>query len=154
MSTSAQQAVVWSAVIFALSPVFGCNKKPEEAPPPPAAESQKQELAPAPPDADAALEQAAAKWVDQEFQPSTLTRDQQLAELKWFREAAKPYRGQTINVVSETIDTHVYESKTLAKAFEEITGVKVKHDLIQEGDVIEKLQRMADRNISRYGLDA
>ena len=43
-------------------------------------------------------------------------------------------------MVSETIDTHVYESKTLAKAFEEITGIKVKHDIIQEGDVIEKLQ--------------
>ena len=30
--------------------------------------------------------------------------------------------------------------KTLAKAFTEITGIKVKHDLIQEGDVVEKLQ--------------
>ena len=45
-----------------------------------------------------------------------------------------------INVVSETITTHEYESKTLAKAFTEITGIKVKHDLIQEGDVVEKLQ--------------
>jgi glycerol transport system substrate-binding protein len=42
--------------------------------------------------------------------------------------------------VSETITTHEYESKTLAKAFTEITGIKVKHDLIQEGDVVEKLQ--------------
>jgi glycerol transport system substrate-binding protein len=41
---------------------------------------------------------------------------------------------------SETIPTHEYESKVLAKAFEEITGIKVTHDLIQEGDVIEKLQ--------------
>jgi glycerol transport system substrate-binding protein len=45
-----------------------------------------------------------------------------------------------IKVVSETIPTHEYESKVLAKAFEEITGIKVTHDLIQEGDVIEKLQ--------------
>ena len=29
---------------------------------------------------------------------------------------------------------------TLAKAFSEITGIKLKHDLIQEGDVVEKLQ--------------
>jgi glycerol transport system substrate-binding protein len=43
-------------------------------------------------------------------------------------------------VVSETIPTHEYEAKTLTKAFEEITGIKVSHDLIQEGDVIEKLQ--------------
>ena len=40
----------------------------------------------------------------------------------------------------ETITTHEYESKTLAKAFAEITGITVKHDLIQEGDVVEKLQ--------------
>ena len=45
-----------------------------------------------------------------------------------------------IKVVSETITTHEYESKTLAKAFSEITGIKLTHDLIQEGDVIEKLQ--------------
>jgi len=45
-----------------------------------------------------------------------------------------------IKVVSETIPTHEYESKVLAKAFYEITGIKVTHDLIQEGDVIEKLQ--------------
>ena len=30
--------------------------------------------------------------------------------------------------------------RTLAKAFTEITGIKLKHDLIQEGDVVEKLQ--------------
>jgi glycerol transport system substrate-binding protein len=45
-----------------------------------------------------------------------------------------------ISTVSETLTTHEYESKTLAKAFEEITGIKVKHDIIQEGDVVEKLQ--------------
>ncbi len=101
---------------------------------------------------DSALEKAAEKWVDTEFQPSTLTREQQLAELKFFRDAAKPYRGQTINVVSETIDTHVYESKTLAKAFEEITGVKVKHDIIQEGDVIEKLQTEMQSGRSIYDM--
>ncbi|MEY4514701.1 MAG: hypothetical protein RLZZ450_6823, partial [Pseudomonadota bacterium] len=101
---------------------------------------------------ESAFEKAAEKWVDQEFSPSTLTREQQLAELAWFREAAKPYRGSTINVVSETIDTHVYESKTLTKAFEEITGVKVKHDLIQEGDVIEKLQTQMQSGRSIYDM--
>ena len=45
-----------------------------------------------------------------------------------------------INVVSETITTHEYEARTLARAFSEITGIKLKHDLIQEGDVVEKLQ--------------
>ncbi|MEJ2477490.1 MAG: carbohydrate ABC transporter substrate-binding protein, partial [Desulfobacterales bacterium] len=83
---------------------------------------------------------AAKKWVDNEFQPSTLTKAQQMKEMEWFIKAAKPFKGMHIKVVSETIPTHEYESKVLAKAFEEITGIKVSHDLIQEGDVIEKLQ--------------
>src|SRR6478752_9015080 len=52
----------------------------------------------------------------------------------------EPFKGMEINVVSETITTHEYESQTLAKAFSELTGIKLKHDLIQEGDVVEKLQ--------------
>jgi glycerol transport system substrate-binding protein len=91
-------------------------------------------------DDDAAYLAAAEKWIDSEFNPSTLSREQQLEELKWFIEAAKPFRGMDINVVSETITTHEYESKTLAPAFSEITGINITHDLIQEGDVVEKLQ--------------
>ena len=83
---------------------------------------------------------AAEKWVDEEFQPSTLSREEQLKEMEWFIKAAEPFKGMEIKVVSETIPTHDYESKVLTKAFEEITGIKVTHDLIQEGDVIEKLQ--------------
>ena len=79
-------------------------------------------------------------WVDREFQPSTLSREEQISELTWFTEAAAPYRGMTVNVVSETLTTHEYESEILTNAFFEITGIKVNHDLIQEGDVIEKLQ--------------
>ena len=82
----------------------------------------------------------AARWVDEEFQPSTLSREEQLAELAWFTKAAEPFRGMRISVVSETLTTHEYESETLARAFYDITGIKVTHDLIQEGDVIEKLQ--------------
>lgn len=89
---------------------------------------------------DAQYVDAAKKWIDSEFQPSTLSKDQQLEEMQWFIKASKPFRGMEIKVVSETIPTHEYESKTLTKAFEEITGIKVTHDLIQEGDVIEKLQ--------------
>ena len=83
---------------------------------------------------------AAKKWVDSEFQPSTLSKEDQLKEMEWFINAAKPFAGQETNVVSETITTHEYESKTLTKAFTEITGIKVKHDIIQEGDVVEKIQ--------------
>ena len=53
-------------------------------------------------------------------------------------------------MVSETITTHEYESKTLAKAFSEITGIKVTHDLIQEGDVVEKLQTSMQSGKSIY----
>jgi len=83
---------------------------------------------------------AAKKWINNEFQPSVLTQDQQLKEMEWFIKAAEPYKGMHIRVVSETIPTHAYESKVLAKAFEEITGIHVDHDTIQEGDVVEKLQ--------------
>ncbi len=82
----------------------------------------------------------AARWVDEEFQPSTLSREEQLQEMAWFTAAGTPFRGLEISVVSETLTTHEYESETLAKAFYDITGIRVTHDLIQEGDVIEKLQ--------------
>ena len=83
---------------------------------------------------------AAKKWMSEEFTPTTLSQDEQTQEMQWFIDAAKPYQGMEINVASETITTHEYEAKVLAKAFYEITGIKVNHDLIQEGDVVEKLQ--------------
>ncbi len=59
---------------------------------------------------------AAKRWVDKEFQPSTLTKEQQMKEMEWFINAAKPFKGMEINVLSEVIPTHEYESKVLAKA--------------------------------------
>src|SRR5260370_558793 len=85
-------------------------------------------------------EAGARKWMDSEFQPSTLAKDDQMKEMQWFIKAAAPFKGMEINAVSETLTVHEYESKTLTKAFEEITGIKVKHDIIQEGDVVEKMQ--------------
>ena len=82
----------------------------------------------------------AEKLVLNEFQPSTLSKEEQTKELAWFTKTAEPFRGMTINVVSETLTTHEYESEVLTEAFFEITGIQVNHDLIQEGDVIEKLQ--------------
>src|SRR5207249_1341666 len=94
-------------------------------------------------------EAAAKKWIDSEFQPSTLSKDDQMKEMQWFIKAAAPFKGMEINAVSETLTVHEYESRTLAKAFEEITGIKVKHDIIQEGDVVEKIQTQmqSSRNI-------
>ena len=39
-------------------------------------------------------EAAAKKWIDSEFQPSTLSKDQQMAEMKWFIDAAKKLQRQ------------------------------------------------------------
>ena len=84
---------------------------------------------------------AAKKWVDTEFQPSTLTKDQQMTEMEWFIKAAEPFKGMNIKVVSETIATHEYEAKVLSpRHLKRLPESKVSFDLIQEGDVIEKLQ--------------
>ncbi|MBL1242645.1 MAG: carbohydrate ABC transporter substrate-binding protein [OCS116 cluster bacterium] len=84
-------------------------------------------------------DEVSEKWI-QEFQPSVLTESEQQSEIDWFINAAKPFVGMDIKVASETIGTHTYESQVLAKAFFELTGIKVTHDLIGEGDVVEKLQ--------------
>ena len=83
---------------------------------------------------------AAQKWIDNEFQPSTLSKADQMKEMQWFIDAAKPYQGMEIHVVTEILDTHIYESQVLTKAFAEITGIKVTSDYINEGDLVEKLQ--------------
>ena len=84
---------------------------------------------------------AAKAFLDKEIGDlSTLTRPEQEAEMQWFIDAAQPFAGMEIKVVSEPITTHEYESKVLAPAFTAITGIKVTHDLIGEGDVVEKLQ--------------
>lgn len=96
---------------------------------------------------------AAARWLDKEFKPSTLTREQQQQELQWFIQAAERLKRQgirAIRVVSEKIDTHEYESRTLAKAFEEITGIAVKHEIVPEGDLVDKLYTAIKSGKSEY----
>ncbi|SUB02467.1 Bacterial extracellular solute-binding protein [Pannonibacter phragmitetus] len=85
--------------------------------------------------------EAAKKFLDAEIgDMSALSRADQEAEMQWFIDAAAPFKGMDIKVVSETITTHEYEAKVLAPAFTAITGIKITHDLIGEGDVVEKLQ--------------
>ncbi|SUZ32688.1 hypothetical protein ROE7235_02449 [Roseibaca ekhonensis] len=84
---------------------------------------------------------AARAFLDAEIGDlSSLTRAEQEAEMQWFIDAAQPFEGMSINVVSETITTHEFESQVLAPAFSAMTGINVTHDLIGEGDVVEKLQ--------------
>ena len=93
---------------------------------------------------------AAEKWIDSEFQPSVLSKAEQMAEMEWFIKAAEPYKGMEINVLSETIPTHTYESETLTKAFEEITGIKVNHQLLGEGEVVQAVQTQMQTQRNLY----
>ncbi|MCB1724852.1 MAG: carbohydrate ABC transporter substrate-binding protein [Chromatiaceae bacterium] len=93
---------------------------------------------------------AAKKWIDNEFQPSVLSKEAQMKEMEWFAKAAAPFKGMEINVLSETIPTHEYESKTLTKAFEEITGIKVNHQLLGEGEVVQAVQTQMQTKRNLY----
>jgi glycerol transport system substrate-binding protein len=95
-------------------------------------------------------EAAARKWVADEFKPSALSNAEQMAEMKWFIKAAEPFAGMEINVLSETIPTHTYESEVLTKAFEEITGIKVNHQLLGEGEVVQAVQTQMQTNRNLY----
>ncbi|MBH9578179.1 ABC transporter substrate-binding protein [Inhella proteolytica] len=92
---------------------------------------------------------AIAHWAAQ-FQPSSLSAQAQREELAWFRAAAAPFRGQSIKVVSEIIDTHEYEAKVLAPAFSEITGIQVQHELIPEGEVVRRIREQMLRGTPHY----
>ncbi|MEM7047676.1 MAG: ABC transporter substrate-binding protein [Pseudomonadota bacterium] len=95
-------------------------------------------------------EAAAKKWIDEEFQPSTLSKSQQLEEMKWFIQAAAPFRGMEINVLSEGIPTHSYESEVLTQAFEDITGIKVNHQILGEGEVVQAVQTQMQTQRNLY----
>lgn len=92
----------------------------------------------------------AKKWIDLEFQPSSLSKEDQTKEMEWFVKTAEPFKGMEINVLSETIPTHEYESKTLAKAFFEITGIKVNHQLLGEGEVVQAVQTQMQTKRNLY----
>ena len=73
-----------------------------------------------------------------------------MQEMEWFVKAAEPFQGMEINVLSETIPTHEYESKVLTRAFEEITGIKVNHQLLGEGEVVQAVQTQMQTNRNLY----
>lgn len=86
------------------------------------------------PDTEAAIQ----KWADF-FQPAAISREEQLAELRWFAEVAAPFRGRAIKSIAEDIDTHYWERDVLSQAFADITGIHVTHEIIGEGTVVERL---------------
>ena len=92
----------------------------------------------------------AERWINNEFQPSVFSKAEQMAEMEWFIKAAEPFKGMEINVPSETIPTHSYESKVLTEAFEEITGIKVNHQLLGEGEVVQAVQTQMQTKRNLY----
>lgn len=95
---------------------------------------------------------AAERWLTSEFQPSSLDKAAQRQELRWFIDAAAPFRGQTVKVASETIATHRYERDVLSRAFYEITGIKVEHEIMHEGLVVERLGEEMRGGPVRYAM--
>ncbi|MGM0703455.1 MAG: ABC transporter substrate-binding protein [Pseudomonadota bacterium] len=91
----------------------------------------------------------AERLVDEHFQDSTLSREEQIEELLWFAKAAEPFRDMEINTVAEGLTTHIYERDVLAEAFTELTGIEVTHNIIGEGDVVNNMQTQmqSGRNI-------
>ena len=95
--------------------------------------------------------EAAKRWIDSEFQPSTLSKDEQLKEMEWFIKAAEPFKGMEINVLSEGRFRRTTMSRTiLTKAFEEITGIKVNHQMLGEGEVVQAVQTQMQTNRNLY----
>ena len=60
--------------------------------------------------------------------------------MEWFIKASAPFKGMKVSTVSEILSIHDYESKTLTKAFAEITGIQVNHELMDEGMLVDKIE--------------
>ncbi|MBI2422449.1 MAG: carbohydrate ABC transporter substrate-binding protein [Candidatus Hydrogenedentes bacterium] len=98
-------------------------------------------------DASAAID----KWIAG-FQPSSQPAEEMRAEFQWFAQAAAPFRGMAIKSVAEGIKTHTWESEVLTKAFNEITGIEVTHDILGEGDVVDRIQTQIQTGRKLYDV--
>ena len=83
-------------------------------------------------------EAAIERWANF-FSPSAIDKEQKIKELRWFAQTAQAYKGIHIRSVAEEIKTHQWESDVLSRAFEEITGIKVEHKIIGEGQIVRKM---------------
>ncbi|MCP5501534.1 MAG: carbohydrate ABC transporter substrate-binding protein [Leptospiraceae bacterium] len=89
------------------------------------------------------------KW-SEIFSPSSLSRQQKIEELLWFKNASAEFRGESIKTTAENIETHYWESRVLARAFEDITGIHVEHEIIGEGDVVTRIMDQIENNKILY----
>ena len=60
--------------------------------------------------------------------------------MEWFIKGSTPFKGMKLSTVSEILSIHDYESKTLTKAFADITGIQVSHELLDEGKLVDKIE--------------
>jgi len=102
------------------------------------------------PAVEGTVEERAAEYIDLYFQDSVLTKEEQMEELMWFVEAAEQYKGLDVNVLSENIPTHAYESETLAAIFSDLTGINLTHSLMGEGEVMEIISTEIQTRTSVY----
>lgn len=91
------------------------------------------------------------KWADI-FQPSVLNSEERIAELNWFRHAAQDLRGVKVRSTAEHIETHYWESRVLARAFRELTGIEVTHDVIGEGQVVDRITDQIENDVIHYHI--
>ena len=89
-------------------------------------------------------------WLKTEFTQSTLSYEDQYSEMEWFAKKSEPYQGLTIRVTSEIINTHLYEANVLAKAFHDITGIRVIHEVSSEDDIVKKFSYQLTSDDSIY----
>ena len=99
----------------------------------------------------AAVDPKIEYWIEK-LQPSTLSKDEMRKELQWFKQVSKAFRGKSIKSVAEDIKTHYWERDVLAKAFFDITGIKVEHKVIGEGAVVEALLRQMSTGKNSYDI--
>lgn len=86
------------------------------------------------------------------FSPSVFPFKSRLEELNWFRNSAKPFSDITIRSVGENIETSYWESQFLARAFYEITGIRVLHFPIEEDQVVTRLMEQLEENKYHYDI--
>ncbi len=95
--------------------------------------------------------EAIEKWI-KELQPSQLSDEEMREELEWFARVGSAYKGVSIKSVGEGLRTHQWESDVLTKAFEDLTGIKVTHDVIGEGEIVDRVQRQMQTNRKLYDI--
>ena len=91
------------------------------------------------------------KWI-KELQPSQLSDEEMRQELEWFAKVGSAYKGVSIKSVGEGLRTHQWESDVLTKAFEDLTGIEVTHDVIGEGEIVDRVQRQMQTNRKLYDI--